>query len=456
MVSEPQSWGGQTLPKAPVFVRPRRRVTLLMLTRSPQLLALTGLCLGVAALAWLGAGYLDKSHLVSEKESSLARAESANAALQDELANLQDELDTTNSSLTAAQERIAALTAEAEERLQRQHAELQQQLSASQAAASTMSGHITKLQHELHQAGAQKSALVARLSRMEAELRSALKRQAELRANLAQTAKRLQQMTADRGRIASDRDYLGKRVIEAKKQSAAEPAKAGKAQAANRPAAPAPRARRRSRSSEIEGGKLAELERVLASAGVDVRRVFAQFAPRPGKGGPFIPAPGRDAPASPLSAEQLALLRHLFKSLPLTAPLTHYVVESPFGIRRDPFNGRRSFHTGIDLAAPYMSPVYATAAGTVTFAGYRGEYGKMVEIDHGHGIATRYAHLHRYMVSVGQNVRAHAEIGLLGSTGRATGPHVHYEVLVNGEPQNPAKFIGLAHLVPVSHEHHRH
>jgi murein DD-endopeptidase MepM/ murein hydrolase activator NlpD len=94
-----------------------------------------------------------------------------------------------------------------------------------------------------------------------------------------------------------------------------------------------------------------------------------------------------------------------------------------------------------------MTPVYATAAGTVTYSGYRDDYGKVVEIDHGNGISTRYAHLHRQTVSVGQRVVARTQIGFLGSTGRATGPHVHYEVLVNGEPQDPEKFFGLARLV---------
>jgi murein DD-endopeptidase MepM/ murein hydrolase activator NlpD len=81
-----------------------------------------------------------------------------------------------------------------------------------------------------------------------------------------------------------------------------------------------------------------------------------------------------------------------------------------------------------------MSPVYATAPGIVTYAGYRRDYGKVIEIDHGSGIVTPYAHMHRYTVSVGQKVEAHMQIGLLGSTGRASGPHVHYEVIVNGKP----------------------
>jgi murein DD-endopeptidase MepM/ murein hydrolase activator NlpD len=83
----------------------------------------------------------------------------------------------------------------------------------------------------------------------------------------------------------------------------------------------------------------------------------------------------------------------------------------------------------------------------VTFAGYRDDYGRIVEIDHGNGIATRYAHLHAFTVSVGQRVGAHQQVGYLGSSGRATGPHVHYEVVVNGEPQDPEKFFTLGRYV---------
>src|SRR5208282_6171530 len=116
----------------------------------------------------------------------------------------------------------------------------------------------------------------------------------------------------------------------------------------------------------------------------------------------------------------------------------------------DPFNRRPSFHTGLDLSAPYMSPIYATAPGIVTYAGYRGGYGRVVEIDHGNGISTIYGHMYRYMVSVGQRVAQHAQIGSLGSTGRSSGPHVHYEILVNGEPQDPERFIALAPLMSVT------
>jgi murein DD-endopeptidase MepM/ murein hydrolase activator NlpD len=97
-----------------------------------------------------------------------------------------------------------------------------------------------------------------------------------------------------------------------------------------------------------------------------------------------------------------------------------------------------------------MSQVYAAAPGIATYAGYRGAYGKVVEIECGNGIATRYGHLHRYTVSVGQRVETCTQIGLLGSTGHASDPHVHYEVIVNGQPQDPEKFIELARLVPIA------
>jgi murein DD-endopeptidase MepM/ murein hydrolase activator NlpD len=153
---------------------------------------------------------------------------------------------------------------------------------------------------------------------------------------------------------------------------------------------------------------------------------------RGAEGGPFIPSPRADQPASGIIADGLASIRRLTKALPLSTPLEHYQVGSRFGPRRDPFNRRVAFHTGLDFDAAYMSPVYATALGIVTYAGYRGAYGKVIEIDHGNGIATLYAHMHRSTVSVGRRVEAQTEIGLLGSTGRASGPHVHYELIVNG------------------------
>ncbi len=193
---------------------------------------------------------------------------------------------------------------------------------------------------------------------------------------------------------------------------------------------------------------LDEVERMLASTGLG--RLLKNLDEDKAEGGPFVPPPKDGEPPDAISLQQLLALRDLAKILPTSLPLADYQVTSLFGIRHDPFNRRAEFHTGIDLAAPYMTPVYATAPGTVAYAGRRGEYGNVVEIDLGDGIITRYGHLHRYTVLVGQRIAAQTQIGFVGSTGRSTGPHLHYEVLVNGKPQDPEKFISLAGLIPVA------
>ncbi len=117
-------------------------------------------------------------------------------------------------------------------------------------------------------------------------------------------------------------------------------------------------------------------------------------------------------------------------------------VRSPFGSRMDPFSGEGAFHTGIDISAPMGSDVHATADGTVLSAGWSGNYGRLVRIDHGNGIETYYGHLSQFLVVPGQEIRKNEVIALSGSSGRATGPHVHYEVRVAGTPVNPIKYLG--------------
>jgi murein DD-endopeptidase MepM/ murein hydrolase activator NlpD len=126
--------------------------------------------------------------------------------------------------------------------------------------------------------------------------------------------------------------------------------------------------------------------------------------------------------------------------LPFDRPTTARTTSS-FGVRFDPFNGRPAVHQGQDFAAPLNSPIYATAPGIVSFAGVRSGYGNTVEIDHGRGFKTRYAHLNSIAVRAGQRVGLTQRIGAMGSTGRSTGVHLHYEVWMDGRPQNPARFM---------------
>ena len=116
-------------------------------------------------------------------------------------------------------------------------------------------------------------------------------------------------------------------------------------------------------------------------------------------------------------------------------------ITSSFGERVDPFNGEGAFHSGLDISVPYGTPIHAAADGVVAFAGIMNGYGNLIEIDHGHGISTRYGHLSGFAIAAGQHVRRGQVIGYVGATGRATSPHLHYEVRVQNVPVNPHKYL---------------
>ena len=201
--------------------------------------------------------------------------------------------------------------------------------------------------------------------------------------------------------------------------------------------------------------EIAVFEQTVAMAGLDVAALLGEDRVddlEVGQGGPFIPEQYLAAP-DPVEAAAASLsvlddrvarwerLQELLRGLPLAAPLEQYRISSGFGPRKDPVNGRRSRHLGLDFRAKLGTPVLSTAPGEVVFAAWKGRYGRLVEIDHGHGIRTRYAHLHKVLVKPGQVVGHRESIGLLGSSGRSTGPHVHYEVLVNGKQYDPMNFL---------------
>lgn len=194
------------------------------------------------------------------------------------------------------------------------------------------------------------------------------------------------------------------------------------------------------------------LRRAFEIAGLPVERYIGKSKAKPAIGGPFIPAPrGADgAFERELSAAQTAVstldgLRRALPAAPLRKPLAGELqMTSTFGYRSDPFLGRPALHSGVDLREEYGTPVRATAGGVVSVAAPNGGYGNMVEIDHGNGYATRYAHLSAVSVTPGQHLAPGAVVGRVGSTGRSTGPHLHYEVRVDGEATDPARFLRAA------------
>jgi murein DD-endopeptidase MepM/ murein hydrolase activator NlpD len=388
MVAVPSSWGRSFFPAICIQFQTATRSSQIALSPAVQASALAALVAAATALAYLGISQIGYVRLIGDKETAVARMERANVDLQDNVANLRDRLAASTRDRAMAEDRLSALANE----------------------TNTLRGQL-----ELTE-----TKLVA----------------------IEQKASERETQPLDQAAEAGPVEPVPSQPT----PSEATPTH----REVGAPDLSAEAKRRAEIVAELTRRAIGEFKQVLASAGVDVVRLFSRFGVNHAEGGPFVLPPRADQPSGTIDTDGLAVMRGLARSLPLSTPLEHFQIGSHFGPRRDPFNGRAAFHSGLDFDAGYMSPIYTTAPGIVIYAGYRHDYGKVVEIDHGNGIVTLYGHMHRYTVSVGQRVEAHMQIGLLGSTGRASGPHVHYEVIVNGRPEDPERFIGLARLVPTS------
>jgi murein DD-endopeptidase MepM/ murein hydrolase activator NlpD len=200
---------------------------------------------------------------------------------------------------------------------------------------------------------------------------------------------------------------------------------------------------------ETYDAKARRMRGVLADLGVDAGKKQSVMTGS-GTGGPFIPVKPRNDAGNferqlyriNLARAQVDLLNRTLVTVPVRKPVMGEIdTSSSFGVRMDPFINAPAMHTGLDFRGNSGDPIRATAAGKVTQAGWNGGYGKLVEVDHGNGFATRYGHLSEINVSVGQSVRIGQTIGRLGSTGRSTGPHLHYETRIDGDAVDPQKFL---------------
>lgn len=203
-------------------------------------------------------------------------------------------------------------------------------------------------------------------------------------------------------------------------------------------------------------GNADRLEQAIKLTGLNLNTLGGKT--NAGVGGPLIaaskPAPKTGNPFADMNdmfedsvaemetqMNRWAHLEGLFEHLPVAAPINTGQLSSRFGKRQDPFTNRWAMHSGLDMSAPFNTPVYSTAPGKITFAGRDGPYGYMIEIDHGLGLTTRHGHLNKLLVTPGERVDLHQKIGLVGSSGRSTGPHLHYEIAYQGEPRDPALFL---------------
>ncbi|WP_293643358.1 M23 family metallopeptidase [Sphingopyxis sp. RIFCSPHIGHO2_12_FULL_65_19] len=194
--------------------------------------------------------------------------------------------------------------------------------------------------------------------------------------------------------------------------------------------------------------RAAKAEGAVAKLGLNPAALVRNAAA--GRGGPFIPYRGRAGRASTLGKSFAALESALFRmevlertlvAIPSGQPANVLMLSSSFGYRSDPFTGAGAMHSGLDFPGPIGTPILAAAPGRVVYVGQKSGYGNVVEVDHGQGILTRYAHLSGFTSTVGAQVAPGQQIAKMGSTGRSTGSHLHFEVRLNGVAVNPRRFL---------------
>ena len=404
-----------------------------------------------AAIASLpdNAGAAQKSPLQERMamfEADLRNVTERNKALAGELSDVRRELE------QAQFDRDAAIEAR-----QTKSAQLTEEISKSRILGNRGAA----LQRELAEAttrGANAetrvSSLNARVATLEAEIQDTNRRAGDIEQQARQLTVALNAAIEQRNRLQSERAKMAGTVGDLRSQLVA----LQESQASFV-----------SNLAERARDNIEDMEKTVAMTGLNVDKLLEAVAEQAsGEGGPFIPAP---APASATPAaytdnadegEQKLLasvatlgdqvdrwekLQFILRSLPLTAPIDSYYISSGFGTRTDPFNGEHAIHEGVDMVSKLRSEVLATAPGTVTFAGWKGGYGRVVEIDHGLGVVTRYGHLYAINVKVGDVVDYRQVIGKLGNSGRSSGPHVHFEVRYNGRALDPMSFLKAGRYV---------
>ena len=202
------------------------------------------------------------------------------------------------------------------------------------------------------------------------------------------------------------------------------------------------------RMTRLADRRAAQATEALRHLGLNPDGMLESISDRSAQGGPLIAlttsGSGTFDPRFQrlgLSLERMSLLERGLAGVPRYLPASLEYISSGFGYRSDPFTGAGAFHAGLDFRGPIGAPIYAAAKGVVSFAGVKSGYGNCIEIDHGNGLLTRYAHMSAFRAVVGQLVSPGDVIGAIGSTGRSTGPHLHFEVRINGNPVNPRPFL---------------
>ncbi|MEE8333274.1 MAG: peptidoglycan DD-metalloendopeptidase family protein [Alphaproteobacteria bacterium] len=402
-----------------IMMRARGRVVFVRLSRPAQFFCLFVLGSIVGGLGYVSASYIKSELVIAHKDRQLVWLTERSVSLSARVESMSDDVTFAAGTIERGQQSLVGLLAQ-NKALLRDVARLQERLRNSDSRRANQ----IRRQAQLHD----------KLGDMERDLDAAERKKTSLASSLESTKSTLAEAMAERTAIENARNSMKNRVASLQQ---------------NITEARENQVSTLSRVTDYTAGDIRRMRKLVRITGLDPDKLLRAMDPGLfGTGGPFVPVNGNaakndDAPIESLgrNLQQWQGLQNVLRLLPLVSPVDHYQLASRFGRRRDPINRRLARHQGLDLAALNRMPVYAPAPGKVTFRGWKGRYGRFIEIDHGNGIRTRYGHLRRIYVKRGQVVPFRFRIGQVGSSGRSTGPHVHYEILVNGKAVDPMKFI---------------
>jgi murein DD-endopeptidase MepM/ murein hydrolase activator NlpD len=411
-------------PERQVHFRTDGRVAFFRLTTLSQVIASAAL---IAALGWTGFSsysYVEHNKVVAVKDGQIASARLAYHSLLGEVAEYQNKFNAITQDLEHNHAMMLGLV--------ERNAKLQTSLRS-------ISDELRTTQDDRSKIVAAREGLRRKLSNLEQELGGLTTRNFTLRDNLDSVENNLQMALQERNEARFESTRMKSYVQQLEERLASlQQSHENSVQ----------------RLTEQTLNQIGDLEKLVSLAGISPEKLAAVDDGEDsasGQGGPFIPAEALDSmPAGELKKSLDQLDNHLVRlnnlksavrHLPLAAPLDTYYITSGFGKRRDPLNKRWAAHYGIDFGSGKNAPIFATAPGVVKHAGWKGRYGRFIEIDHGNGVVTRFGHLAKIFVKRGQKVAFRDKIALLGNSGRTTGAHLHYEILFKDRNVNPMKFI---------------
>ena len=407
-------------PDRQLILRADGKVQYLTVPRAVQMAATVAAVVVIGWVAFTSIGYFLYEDILERRGRELAETRGAHDALATALGQARQSHAAVTRSLEDSHSQILNLV--------EQNRDLQHSLSAVRT-------DLRETDAAWHRALAQRDARAREATRLAAELRGARVRTEVLRAEVAGLESALARITDQREQAIGQREKLAARVGELETELV-------NLEAQQRDVV--------FRLSENTAETIEAFERTLRMTGVEIDPLLARLPGEGGQGGPFIPFDPAAVRAAALGENLDRLdqqigrwerIQAVLQILPLVAPMEDYRVSSGFGRRHDPINGRMAFHAGVDLTGRARAGVYTPAPGRVTFVGWKGRYGKMIEIDHGAGVRTRYGHLRKIYVKLGQEVGYRDKIGQVGTTGRSTGPHLHYEIKVGDKQRDPMKFF---------------